>query len=197
MISKSNINNDYIGPRAIFDPDFIPPNLFFRNKEEKSLYSILIDSIKDEFPINILYQGIQGIGKKVIINKVLKDLITNDLETFPFYKISIDCKEKSLEELIFSLLTELNRYSKFNFNFGSILNSKILPASVSFDLLFINNDSEPEMNILMFLYVSYILLSFSLQLSNFCISSRKRINLSFLRFFSQYRLIPPHQTVCL
>jgi hypothetical protein len=125
MISKSNINNDYIGPRAIFDPDFIPPNLFFRNKEEKSLYSILIDSIKDEFPINILYQGIQGIGKKVIINKVLKDLITNDLETFPFYKISIDCKEKSLEELIFSLLTELNRYSKFNFNFGSILNSNV------------------------------------------------------------------------
>ena len=125
MISKSNINNEYIGPRAIFDPDFIPPNLFFRNKEEKSLYSILIDSIKDEFPINILYQGIQGIGKKVIINKVLKDLITNDLETFPFYKISIDCKEKSLEELIFSLLTELNRYSKFNFNFGSILNSNV------------------------------------------------------------------------
>ena len=125
MISKSNINNDYVGPRAIFDPDFIPPNLFFRNKEENSLYSILIDSVKDEFPINILYQGIQGIGKKVIINKVLQDLIKNNLETFPFYKIVVDCKEKSLEELIFSLLTELNRYSNLNFNFGSILNSNI------------------------------------------------------------------------
>jgi len=79
MISKSNIKNEYVGPKAIFDPNFIPPKLLFRKKEENSLYSILNDSITDEFPLNILYQGIQGIGKKVIINKVLKDLIIDNV----------------------------------------------------------------------------------------------------------------------
>ena len=86
MISKSNIGNDYIGPRAIFDPDYVPPKILFRKTEVNTLYSILTDSVNDEFPINILYQGIQGIGKKVIINKVLKDLIRDNLYTSPFYK---------------------------------------------------------------------------------------------------------------
>ncbi len=125
MISKSKINNDYIGPKAIFDPNYIPPNLLFRKKEEKSLYSLLNDSITDEFPLNILYQGIEGIGKKVIINKVVKDLITNNGNSLPFQKIIIDCKEKNLEELIFSLLTELNKLPNLNFNLNSFLNSNI------------------------------------------------------------------------
>ncbi|TFG13964.1 MAG: AAA family ATPase [Promethearchaeota archaeon] len=125
MISKPTINSQYIGPRAIFDPDYVPPKLLFRKTEENSLYSILTDSVNDEFPINILYQGIQGIGKKVIINKVIKDLISDNLNNSPFYKICVDCKEKNGEELIFSLLTELNRYSNLNFDFNSLLNSNL------------------------------------------------------------------------
>ena len=125
MISKSRINNDYIGPKAIFDPNYVPPTLLFRKKEEKSLYSILNDSITDEFPLNILYQGIEGIGKKVIINKVIKDLITNNANSLPFQKIIIDCKEKNLEELIFSLLSELNKLPNLNFNLNSFLTSNI------------------------------------------------------------------------
>jgi len=125
MISKSKINNPYVGPKAIFDPNFIPPKLLFRKKEENSLYSILNDSITDEFPLNILYQGIQGIGKKVIINKVLKDLIIDNVNILPFQKIIIDCKEKNLEELIFSLLTELSKAPNLNFNLNSILNSNM------------------------------------------------------------------------
>ncbi|MCK4780025.1 MAG: hypothetical protein KAT57_07555, partial [Candidatus Lokiarchaeota archaeon] len=64
MIAKSNLNNNYIGTKALFDPNFIPPRLLYRKKEEDSLFSILNDSISDEFCLNILYQGINGIGKK-------------------------------------------------------------------------------------------------------------------------------------
>jgi len=125
MIVDSNNINEYVGPKAIFDPNYVPPQLLYREKEEKSLYSILNDSISDKFYLNILYQGVQGIGKKVIVNKVLKDLLIKNKELTNIHKICIDCKEKTLEDLIFSILTELNHFLNFNFNFNSILTSKI------------------------------------------------------------------------
>jgi len=123
MIDITSICNDYVGPRAIFDPNFIPPQIFFRKNEQNSLYSILNDSIADEFSLNILYQGIQGIGKKVIVNRVLEDLSIRNEDFKSFQKFNIDCKEKSFEDLVFSLLVEFNRLPDFNFKLDPILNS--------------------------------------------------------------------------
>ncbi len=125
MIVKSNINKNYIGPKALFDSNFIPPNLLHRKKEEKSLYSILDDSISDDFSLNILYQGIDGIGKKVIINKVINDLLIQKNGYNKISKVIIDCREKNLEELMFSLLTELSTLQTLNLDLNSLLNSKI------------------------------------------------------------------------
>jgi len=125
MIVKSKMNDNYVGPRAIFDPHYIPPQLLHRKKEEHSLSSILNDSISDEFCLNILYQGIQGIGKKVIINKVIKDLKIQEKNLTSIQTINVDCKEKNLEELIFSLLDGINNISNLNINLNSIINSKI------------------------------------------------------------------------
>jgi len=33
MIIKSNVNKNYIGPKALFDPNFIPPDLLYTKKE--------------------------------------------------------------------------------------------------------------------------------------------------------------------
>ncbi|MFW9937869.1 MAG: hypothetical protein ACFFD5_09480, partial [Candidatus Thorarchaeota archaeon] len=74
MIVEPNHSKSYIGPKAIFDPNYVPKQILFRSQEVHSLYSILNDSFSDNFCLNILYQGIQGIGKKVIVNRVLKDL---------------------------------------------------------------------------------------------------------------------------
>jgi hypothetical protein len=123
MISAQRINSEFIGPRALFDQSYIPPKILHRKTEEKSLYSILKDSLHDEFQLNILYQGIQGIGKKVIVNKVLNDITTLNTDLI---KIQIDCSEKSLEEILVSLITEVGRKSKFNFDYKSFLNSSIL-----------------------------------------------------------------------
>ena len=125
MIVKSNNNINYFGPKALFDPNFIPPSLLYRKKEEQTLYSILSDSISDDFCLNILYQGINGIGKKVIVNKVINDLFIQKNESNQMNKVSIDCKEKKLDELIFSLLTELSTLQTLNFDLSSLLNSKI------------------------------------------------------------------------
>lgn len=122
MIGKTKYKN-YVGPRALFDPYFIPPTLLHRIKEQRSLSSILNDSIHDEFSLNILYQGIQGIGKKVIVNKVIEDLSTsNEIQT-----IRVDCKEKYPEELIGSLIIEMSKFNNLNLNLNPILNSESLP----------------------------------------------------------------------
>jgi len=125
MIVKSDVNKNYIGPKALFDPTYIPPQLLYRKKEEDSLYSILNDSISDEFCLNILYHGIDGIGKKVIVNKVLNDLLIQNKDLIKINKICIECKEKKIEELIFSLLNKLASFSNFNFDYRTILNSNI------------------------------------------------------------------------
>jgi len=57
MISKPKYNI-YVGPRAIFDPNYVPPQLLHRKKEQQSLHSILRDSLYDDFSLNIIYQGI-------------------------------------------------------------------------------------------------------------------------------------------
>ena len=125
MIVKSNNNLNYFGPKALFDPNFIPPNLLYRKKEEQALHSILSDSISDNFSLNMLYQGINGIGKKVIINKVISDLLMPTNESNQVNKVMIDCKEKKLEELIFSLLTELKTLQTLDFDIRSLLTSNI------------------------------------------------------------------------
>ncbi|MFX0012056.1 MAG: hypothetical protein ACFE9R_17215, partial [Candidatus Hermodarchaeota archaeon] len=61
MISTQNNNSNFVGPRALFDQSYIPPQILYRKKEEKSLFSILNDSFSDNFSLNVLYQGIQGI----------------------------------------------------------------------------------------------------------------------------------------
>lgn len=123
MISTPRVNNSsYVGPRALFDSYYVPPKILYRNREEKSLFSILKDSFSDDFSLSILYQGIQGIGKQVIINKVIRDL--SNLNTV-FLNIQVDCREKNLEEVIISLLTKIGQNQNINFNFKSIINSNI------------------------------------------------------------------------
>lgn len=151
MIGKLKQCDYYIGPRAIFDPNFIPPQLLYRSKEEHTLFSILNDSFSDEFCLNILYQGIQGIGKKVIINKVIKDLLDQNKKNLNLHKISLDCKEKNFKEIIISLLTEITHSNNLNLDYQYAINSgisdlwnlfKLTCKKVNFNLVLIFNNIE-------------------------------------------------------
>ena len=127
MIVNSNLDNNtkYIGPRAIYDPNFVPPQLLFRKREENTLASILYDSISDNFCFNALYQGIQGIGKKVIVKKVIDDITRHEEIQLNIIKINIDCRDKNLEELLVSILAEMNNVLNLNISLNSIINSDI------------------------------------------------------------------------
>ncbi|MHA1933154.1 MAG: hypothetical protein ACW96X_11470, partial [Promethearchaeota archaeon] len=151
MTFKLDFDNHFVGPKAIFDPNFIPPQILFRKREMKSLTSILTDSLSDEFCLNILYQGINGIGKKVIVNKVIDDLSRRNKGFNNIHKVYIDCKEKNLEELTFSALNDLINISKLNINFESLLNSnlshlwnvfKLVCKKTDFNLFFIFTNVE-------------------------------------------------------
>ncbi len=141
MIVRSNVNKYYAGPKALFDSDYIPPHILYRKKEENSLFSILNDSISDEFNLNIIYQGINGIGKKVIVNKVLNDLLNQNKDFVKINKICVDCKKKTPEELIFLLLTKINGLSNLNFDVRYVLNSEISHLWNMFKFICSKNDS--------------------------------------------------------
>jgi len=120
---KLNVNTEYVGPRAIYDPNFIPPQLLFRKKEVNTLSSILEDSISDKFCFNALYQGIQGIGKRVIVEKVIDNISRAEEMQMNITKFNIDCRDKNLDELLISILAEMNKVLNLNLSINSIINS--------------------------------------------------------------------------
>lgn len=135
MIVKSETYNEYVGPKALFDVNYIPPTLLYRVKEENNLTSLLNDSLSDNFCCRILYQGLQGIGKKAIVNKVIKDLITKNKSNSIIYELIVDCKEKALTEIIFSLITDLSKISKCDINLTSFLSYNISELWNTFKLV--------------------------------------------------------------
>ncbi len=135
MIVKSEYFNDYIGPRALFDQNYIPPKILHRIKEENNLNSLLNDSFSDNFSCSVLYQGLKGIGKKVIINKVIKDLAFQNQKNTFISEISVDCKDKDLQEIMFSLLAEVSLIGNYEIKITSILNSSISDLWNTFKLV--------------------------------------------------------------
>ncbi|MHA2130090.1 MAG: hypothetical protein ACW99L_08965 [Promethearchaeota archaeon] len=151
MKVKNIIKPYAVGPKALFDPNFIPPHLMYRKKEENSLKSILSDSISDKFCLNILYQGINGIGKKVIVNKVINDLTNENLGYNDLHRVCIDCKEKDFEELVFTIISDLSNLTTPKLNFENLLNSslshlwnvlKLLCKKIDFGLFFVFSNVE-------------------------------------------------------
>ncbi len=135
MIVKSETFNDYIGPKALFDVNYVPPKILYRAKEENYLKSLLNDSLSDNFCCNVLYQGLQGIGKKVIINKVTKDLIyQNQLDSI-IYEVSVDCKDKNLHEIFFGLISDLSFMCNFELNLTSFLKASVSELWNTFKLI--------------------------------------------------------------
>ena len=141
----------YVGPRAIFDPLYIPPKILFRENEKTDLFSILRDSFSDGFYLNMLYQGVQGIGKKVIINKTIQELC--DARTFDadIASICFDCREKNLEELITQMIIELNQIAGTEIDYNIMINSrvselwnllKIISKKLEFEVVLLFNNIE-------------------------------------------------------
>ncbi|MFX1294772.1 MAG: AAA family ATPase [Promethearchaeota archaeon] len=104
-------------PRALYDPNYIPPKLLHRNKEITSLFNIFHSSLNpdDQFNINTYIYGIHGVGKTVFTKYFLKLLKSNIEEEFA--SIYLDLAIKPPKENL-RLLVELYSHSfsnKFTF----------------------------------------------------------------------------------
>lgn len=141
MIRHKINNKNFIGPKALFDPTYIPPRLLYRNKEENSLGSILSDSISDDFSLNILYQGIRGIGKKSLIIKVLNDFFPEINNSYQLKTLNINCKNKTIEEVLFTLLIDINKKFSYNININHFLNSDLSHLWTTFKLAIRKQDN--------------------------------------------------------
>jgi Cdc6-like AAA superfamily ATPase len=67
----------YIGPKALFDPNFIPPHFLIPEKKIQSIQTMLADAIEDHYPLNINVFGIKGSGKNLFLNYSLKNFYLN------------------------------------------------------------------------------------------------------------------------
>lgn len=120
------IKPTYFGPKAIFDPYFIPPELLHRKSEEEILSTILKDSFIDDFGANILIKGIKGVGKTVLINKTISDLKINSKDNGKdILKLFVNCEGKNLEEIIISLILNLEKIEEIKLDINFLLNLTI------------------------------------------------------------------------
>ncbi len=65
-------------PRALYDPNYVPPQLLHRTRELHSLTKIFQSSLKpnDEFNLNVYIYGIRGVGKTVFTKFLIEQLKT-------------------------------------------------------------------------------------------------------------------------
>ncbi len=89
---------DYYGPRALFDPSFIPPELHGRDKELHQVTSFLRDSQEDEFAANLAICGLPGMGKSTLVGRALSDLEYGQV-------VDVDCRNKIVEEILGALIS--------------------------------------------------------------------------------------------
>lgn len=103
----------YIGPRAIFNPNFLPTKIIPRFKKAEIVHGIIQDAIEDDYATNLTLYGLQGAGKNLIFNVLfewfeLQQSTENEKNTAP-YILSIDCTDQELGQILFSIL---NRFCK-------------------------------------------------------------------------------------
>ncbi|MFO8019281.1 MAG: hypothetical protein R6U96_11640 [Promethearchaeia archaeon] len=140
---QNKIKNDmFVGPKALFDPNFVPPKLLYRKKEEKALGTLLNDSLLDDFSINILYQGISGIGKKSLIIKVIDELFLRKNRNPDLSVININCLNKTIEEVLYSLLIDVNKKFPCNIDVNRYLNSELTSLWTTFKLALRKHDND-------------------------------------------------------
>ena len=131
LISKSD-KIQYVGARALFDPNFIPPVFIERKKKSELLHGVITDAIEDQYSTNINFYGLEGIGKNLLVNNFLQDISIKQVKASlkgkssrndnNVYILRVDCSEKDIEQVFFTILGQLCSIIKLQLNFNEILN---------------------------------------------------------------------------
>ena len=135
---KLNSKSDkiqYVGARALFDPNFIPLVFIERKKKTALLHGVITDAIEDQYSTNINFYGLEGIGKNLLVNNFLQDISLRQVDASikgksscknlnqNIYILRVDCSEKEIEQIFFTILSQLCSIIKLQFNINEILKS--------------------------------------------------------------------------
>ncbi|MCP4762678.1 MAG: hypothetical protein GY870_12935, partial [archaeon] len=160
IISESkflDIDERFVGPKALFDPYFIPDFLVNREKEERYLNSLLSDAIIDTFPASISLFGLNGVGKTVLVNKTINSILGTKSEisknefSESLFSFLINCEGKDTEQIIFSMINSLAKKLKYDIKPEIVLNSnrsalwnlfKFLTSKIESPLIFVFDSVE-------------------------------------------------------
>jgi len=104
---RNKIASTYIGPRALFDPSYIPPALLLREKELTMLSNVLFDGIQDQCPVSILLTGLEGMGKTSLARKSVT-MVKAKLQPISLNCMYVNCKDRSIDEVLFSLVQAIS-----------------------------------------------------------------------------------------
>jgi len=126
MLVKSIAHQKYVGPRALFDPYYTPPELIGLNKERHSMQSLLQDAIRDQYPIILSLYGLRGVGKTALTRKVITNLQKSNLKSTQKLEIYyVNCEEKESSQILYSLINGLSRSQHFDLSPDAILNTSL------------------------------------------------------------------------
>lgn len=121
MSTKSVIHKSYVGPRALFDPFYVPSELIGLNKEQNSMQSILKDAIQDRYPIILSLYGLKGIGKTTLTRKTIAGLESSKSVNLDMHYVN--CEEKDANQIVFSLINGISQSLNYDLSAESILHS--------------------------------------------------------------------------
>ncbi len=172
--------NKFVGSRALFDPNFIPPIFIERKKKSKFLQGVITDAIEDQYSTNINFYGLEGIGKNLLVNNFLQDISLKQVNASikgkssrndqMVYILRVDCSEKEIEQVFFTILSQLCSIIKLQININEIL--KATPVKIwNFLKLIMDRLEQP---VILFLQKSENIPPFYLtKLYNYARNSRK------------------------
>src|SRR6056297_2275976 len=91
-----NNNVKYVGPKSLFDPNFVPPKILPRKKQARLIHGLIMDALDDGYSSSINLYGLKGSGKNLQINHFFKWLVEyqkdciEETAEHPFYLTRVD-----------------------------------------------------------------------------------------------------------
>lgn len=119
-------HHPFVGPKALFDPYYVPAILFDRKKEEKFVSGLVEDAVTDNFPAVLSVYGIKGAGKTVLVNKSLEQILGEKINESGQRVIflRVECEGKGIEQILFSIINRIAKFANININPDSIINAE-------------------------------------------------------------------------
>jgi Cdc6-like AAA superfamily ATPase len=131
----------YIGPKALFDTNFIPPTFVAREKQANLLQGVVMDAIEDKYATNVNLYGLKGVGKNLMIRHFLQWLKKSQIseeenesnEEFnskssksnnPQKKlciVQVNCEQKEIDQIFIQILMELIKHMEFKIDLQNLI----------------------------------------------------------------------------